>query len=615
MGKSLRCLRMLGALSTLTLLVLLLPDLVRGQQTSFISDEERRFIFVPGIHFKNFPGIEDFDNKNACFRAIEETFPGLHALLISNNERTRRGAEKNGWRELFKTMPIFKPDQIYAFDYSLDQRPNLPCVRYDRQGDNGNAEDDILHDQSVNRDQIKANTSTYAGEDTRTRLTTSFPEEERQRWSQVPPFDPPPAYAPTDEVKGSSERFDLQFKAWRKECPDCHFDIIAHSLGGAVVAYWVSTYASDEDRQHVRSITTIDSPVNGIKANLIDFHPFILKSAESLLQAGGQATIDLEDESFIAAMRRAPDTVDMRCISNIYDALIPPQAALIRSWSQDDLLYAITEIDLWFTRMLTGRNEIRYRGACDNKVGRYGQTNPYTELDLGKVGAAHTEPLAHPQVQLLTLQRLHHDPPLWTRRNSVLEAWLERNVRSQLKGPGDATTVNVVLRNTGNGVWKPGQVEFRLVGGNAFGLDRNQPINQIVRPNETITLTLTFNAPEAHGPHPSRWRLARGTTYFGPEVIFGVIVLPTSDLDPDQIFDDPGTILRVIFDKFVSDTQQRIEEEVERLIAELQRQLIEQFFRALCGVTPAIVIVGWSSAIWRLRQRQRVTKAEVSNEL
>ena len=73
------------------------------------------------------------------------------------------------------------------------------------------------------------------------------------------------------------------------QAPDVQIDIVAHSMGGLVAAYWVSNQDSDYLKQHVRSVTTLDSP-------LLDGFP-ISSGITSVCSRYDQATIDLFNHS------------------------------------------------------------------------------------------------------------------------------------------------------------------------------------------------------------------------------------------------------------------------------------------------------------------------------
>ena len=45
--------------------------------------------------------------------------------------------------------------------------------------------------------------------------------------------------------------------------PDTRFDIVGHSMGGMVAAYLVATSPTDYVSEHVRSVITLDSPLDG----------------------------------------------------------------------------------------------------------------------------------------------------------------------------------------------------------------------------------------------------------------------------------------------------------------------------------------------------------------
>lgn len=62
---------------------------------------------------------------------------------------------------------------------------------------------------------------------------------------------------------GHARAFDAWFRDVAARHPDATFDIIGHSQGGVVAAYWAAAEASDEEIARVRSIVTLSSPLQG----------------------------------------------------------------------------------------------------------------------------------------------------------------------------------------------------------------------------------------------------------------------------------------------------------------------------------------------------------------
>lgn len=69
---------------------------------------------------------------------------------------------------------------------------------------------------------------------------------------------------------GSASRLDSMISSLIADDPDIQIDILAHSQGGVVAAYWLATYGHDqassgkEKREHIHSLVTFDSPLGGI---------------------------------------------------------------------------------------------------------------------------------------------------------------------------------------------------------------------------------------------------------------------------------------------------------------------------------------------------------------
>ena len=73
--------------------------------------------------------------------------------------------------------------------------------------------------------------------------------------------------ASIDDFGGYASFFQLWLSRLIENHPGAQFDIIAHSMGGVVATYWASTTTSSETLSRVRSITTLDSPLQGRPAS------------------------------------------------------------------------------------------------------------------------------------------------------------------------------------------------------------------------------------------------------------------------------------------------------------------------------------------------------------
>lgn len=76
------------------------------------------------------------------------------------------------------------------------------------------------------------------------------------------------SYAPGDTCgsidgpEGHSDRFQKWFSRLAHDNPKATFDIIGHSMGGLVVAYWATQHSAELGRVH--AIITLDSPLQGV---------------------------------------------------------------------------------------------------------------------------------------------------------------------------------------------------------------------------------------------------------------------------------------------------------------------------------------------------------------
>jgi len=79
--------------------------------------------------------------------------------------------------------------------------------------------------------------------------------------------DHPRWYYPNDtheNLAQSSWQLDSQLRAILKAHPHATIDLVGHSLGGVVAAFWVANYATDDMLEHIHSLITFDSPLEGI---------------------------------------------------------------------------------------------------------------------------------------------------------------------------------------------------------------------------------------------------------------------------------------------------------------------------------------------------------------
>lgn len=83
------------------------------------------------------------------------------------------------------------------------------------------------------------------------------------------------SYSETDSYVGidtwqsletAATQFEDQFETWKDDYPGASFDVVAHSLGGVVVAYWLgSGKANSDDIAHIHSVLALSSPLRGAR--------------------------------------------------------------------------------------------------------------------------------------------------------------------------------------------------------------------------------------------------------------------------------------------------------------------------------------------------------------
>lgn len=120
----------------------------------------------------------------------------------------------------------------------------------------------------------------------------------------------------------SAQRLTAQLRGWGTSNT---YDIVTHSLGGAVAAYWAATEAGKPENQDlrrvVRSVTTLDSPVRGIDP--------ARQWVVEVLKAGGQAGSELALSDVKTTMENAPQHVDIFTLGNSQDVLVPPDISTL----------------------------------------------------------------------------------------------------------------------------------------------------------------------------------------------------------------------------------------------------------------------------------------------
>jgi hypothetical protein len=61
----------------------------------------------------------------------------------------------------------------------------------------------------------------------------------------------------------SAAALQTEFLAWHRAEPTATFDLVGHSLGGAVLLLWAAKFASADELRYIHALITLDSPVQG----------------------------------------------------------------------------------------------------------------------------------------------------------------------------------------------------------------------------------------------------------------------------------------------------------------------------------------------------------------
>lgn len=112
----------------------------------------------------------------------------------------------------------------------------------------------------------------------------------------------------------SAATFDRQFEYWKQQAQGAPIDIVAHSLGGVVVAYWLGRVASTSDLAEVHSVVALGSPLGGI-SNLASW-------ASLLFGVGGNVSSDLQNSTVLGYVAAGVKKVPFYTVNNTRDAIV-----------------------------------------------------------------------------------------------------------------------------------------------------------------------------------------------------------------------------------------------------------------------------------------------------
>lgn len=97
----------------------------------------------------------------------------------------------------------------------------------------------------------------------------------------------------------SARELDRQLHAILVADPHATFDLVAHSLGGVVAAYWVAEVARPQILAHVHTLITLDSPLQGNWAGHLAALAFGLRVSLIEKALTGAAGANLEPNSVV----------------------------------------------------------------------------------------------------------------------------------------------------------------------------------------------------------------------------------------------------------------------------------------------------------------------------
>jgi hypothetical protein len=123
-------------------------------------------------------------------------------------------------------------------------------------------------------------------------------------------------------IHGSARALGAQLRSWKEaDPPGTRYDIVTHSLGGAVATYWAGSIESDPDLlAAVHAIITLDGPVQGT--------PGLIPSVGLWQDVAGESGQEIQVQAYKDAMRASTENIDVFSLGNASDFLVPPDGAV-----------------------------------------------------------------------------------------------------------------------------------------------------------------------------------------------------------------------------------------------------------------------------------------------
>jgi hypothetical protein len=115
------------------------------------------------------------------------------------------------------------------------------------------------------------------------------------------------------------------------------YDIVGHSLSGAIAAYWVAEEQDPNLLAAIHSIMTFDSPVQGLAGLTRD-------DVLRFIASGGTAGSNLTLDPVVQRMGRSAQVVDIFTFGNTNDRLVPSNRAVFVP-----CLWGLCELDVPIT--------------------------------------------------------------------------------------------------------------------------------------------------------------------------------------------------------------------------------------------------------------------------
>ncbi len=159
---------------------------------------------------------------------------------------------------------------------------------------------------------------------------------------------------------------------------------------------------------------------------------------------------------------------------------------------------------------------------------------------------------------------------------------------------GEATEIELTLRNEGSETWLPGEVALVNLR-NDWGAGSRLGLSSSVPPGESVTFRWTTTPFPRWGVFLSEWDVVRGSQYFASKpIIINVIVLPQELADKKSELEEQ-----------VREWGRQQLQNIEQLVLDWIQERVRQGFEKICPTSASLPLLVVAAGVWRLRRRKR----------